>query len=198
MARVGFPIVLSAPSGAGKTTLANLLIKNMSDVELSISYTTREKRKNEKEDIDYFFTDDIKFDEMVAQNAFLEWAIVHGNKYGSPLERIKRRLNSSHDVLFDIDVQGGIRIKKIFPNALLIFICTPSWLELENRLNKRGTESPEIINKRLLAAQYELKIGIRNYDYILHNKVLHSSLTELVYIIQKHRMLNNISFQKEF
>lgn len=191
MARAAFPIVLSAPSGAGKTTLANLLIKNMSDVKLSISYTTRKKRGSERENVDYFFVDDAKFDAMIAQNLFLEWAKVHSCMYGSPLKETNETLNSACDVLFDIDVQGGIKIKEAFPKALLIFICAPSWIELENRLRKRGTESDEIISKRLFAAQQELKIGVKSYDYILSNKTLSNSLFELTRIVHTHRILNS-------
>jgi guanylate kinase len=188
MARKSFPVVLSAPSGTGKTTLAHLLVDSMSNLEISVSYTTRPRRGNEREDIDYHFISDAEFDAMIERNSFLEWAPVHAHRYGSSVEWTQKKLEENRDVLFDIDVQGGLQIKKQFPNTLLIFILPPSLEELKNRLYARGTEPAEKIEKRLVAARDEIRIGLQSYDYVINNEKLDRALFDLTAIVRTHRL----------
>ncbi|MES2503694.1 MAG: guanylate kinase [Myxococcota bacterium] len=188
MARHAFPVVLSAPSGTGKTTLAHLLVDSMSNLEISVSHTTRPRRGHEQEDVDYYFVDDVEFDKMIEENAFLEWAPVHGHRYGSSIAWTQKKMDDSRDVIFDIDVQGGLQIKKHFPNTVLIFILPPSFEELENRLRGRGTDPEEKIQKRLEAARQEIRIGLKTYDYVINNEKLDRALFDLTAIVRTHRL----------
>lgn len=188
MARKSFPVVLSAPSGTGKTTLAHLLVDSMSNLEISVSYTTRPRRGNERENIDYHFISDAEFDAMIECDAFLEWAPVHNHRYGSSVEWTRKKLDENRDVIFDIDVQGGLQIKKRFPDTVLIFILPPSLDELKNRLYARGTEPPEKIEKRLSAARDEIRIGLQSYDYVINNEKLDRALFDLTAIVRTHRL----------
>jgi len=188
MSRTGFPIVISAPSGAGKTTLAQLLIQSMPDLCVSVSYTTREKRGNERNGVDYNFVSEEEFEQMVAAGDFLEWAHVHGHRYGSAQSWTANQLNNENDVVFDIDVQGGLQIKSRYENAVLIFIVPPNLVELKTRLEKRGTEQPEKITQRLSAASREIDVGLEKYDYVITNKHLDRALFDLTAIVRTHRL----------
>lgn len=188
MARQKFPIVLSAPSGTGKTTLAHLLVDSMKDLKISTSHTTRPPRGNEEDGLDYFFIDDKSFKKMVDNNDFVEWASVHGHYYGSSASWTKKTLNEGFDVLFDIDVQGGLQIKKSFPEAILVFILPPSMEELETRLTERGTDSPAGIKKRIKAARDEIKIGLESYDIVINNEKLDRALFDLTAIVRTKRL----------
>lgn len=189
MARLAFPVVLSAPSGTGKTTLAHLLVDSLSNIEISVSYTTRPRRGHEQVEVDYHFVNDAEFDAMSARDAFLEWALVHGHRYGSSAEWTREKLDENRDVIFDIDVQGGLQIKKRFPKTVLIFILPPSLEELKNRLTARGTEVPEKIEKRLKAAREEIEIGLQSYDYVINNEKLDRALFDLTAIVRTHRLM---------
>lgn len=189
MARIAFPVVLSAPSGTGKTTLAHLLVNSVTDLHLSVSYTTRPIRGNEREGIDYHFVAKEDFEAKIAQNGFLEWANVHGNYYGSSLFETEKALKGERDVIFDIDVQGGLQIKKAIPNAVLIFILPPSLTVLEERLRNRGTEKEAFIQQRLNAARSEIDVGLQNYDFVINNEILDRALFDLTAIIRTHRLM---------
>ncbi|MCA9507894.1 MAG: guanylate kinase [Myxococcales bacterium] len=189
MARKGFPIVLSAPSGTGKTTLAHLLNNSMDKLALSVSYTTRPIRGSEQEGVNYHFIDNHSFKQMIDKDEFLEWACVHGNYYGSGAQWTAESLESGKDVLFDIDVQGGLQIKAHYPDAVTIFITPPSFEELEKRLLSRGTESHEHILKRLASARDEIKIGLEKYDYVINNEKLDRALFDLTSIIRTHHIM---------
>ncbi len=189
MARKGFPIVLSAPSGTGKTTLAHLLHNSMDKLSLSVSYTTRPIRGSEQDGINYHFIDEKSFKKMIEADAFLEWAEVHGNYYGSGAKWTADSLNSGKDVLFDIDVQGGLQIKSHYEDAVTIFITPPSFDELEKRLVRRGTESPESIRRRLDSAKDEIKTGLEKYDYVINNEKLDRALFDLTSIIRTHHIM---------
>lgn len=189
MARIAFPVVLSAPSGTGKTTLAALLVNSVKDLHISVSLTTRPIRGNEREGIDYHFVTKEEFQEKINHNGFLEWANVHGNYYGSSLESTQKALAENKDVVFDIDVQGGLQIKKAMPNSVLIFILPPSLAVLEERLRNRGTESEELIQQRMDAARSEIEIGLATYDFVINNEILDRALFDLTAIIRTHRLM---------
>lgn len=188
MARSGFPIVLSAPSGTGKTTLAHLLVDSMSKLQISISYTTRNARGAEEDGVDYHFIDDASFDSMVHSGGFLEHANVHGKRYGSSRALTEGKLAEGVDVIFDIDVQGGLQIKKQLPNTVLIYILPPSFDELDKRLRGRGTETEEKVQARMLAAQEEIRLGLMHYDYVINNEKLDRALFDLTAIVRCHRL----------
>jgi guanylate kinase len=189
MARKGFPIVLSAPSGTGKTTLAHLLVNSMDKLALSVSYTTRPMRGSEQDGVNYHFIDKKQFLEMVGRNEFLEWAEVHGHYYGSHAVWTSQSMMNGKDVLFDIDVQGGLQIKQHYEDAVIIFITPPSFEELEKRLLKRGTESHDKIKERLEVAKDEIGIGLEKYDYVINNEKLDRALFDLTSIIRAHHIM---------
>lgn len=189
MARQGIPIVLSAPSGTGKTTLAHLLVNSMDKLLLSVSYTTRSRRGTEQDGVNYHFISVEQFKAMIDKNEFLEWAKVHDNYYGSGLEWTKENLSNGLNVLFDIDVQGGLQIKNNYPEAVTIFITPPSFDELEKRLLFRGTETHDNIKKRLESARGEILIGLENYDYVINNEKLDRALFDLTAIIRAHHIM---------
>jgi len=189
MARKGIPIVLSAPSGTGKTTLAHLLVNSMDKLLLSVSYTTRPMRGSEQEGVNYHFVTEERFHQMIDQGAFLEWAKVHDNYYGSSAQWTEEALKSGQNVLFDIDVQGGLQIKAHYPDAVTIFITPPSFEELEKRLVRRGTESHALIKKRLSAAKDEIMVGLEKYDYVINNEKLDRALFDLTAIIRAHHIM---------
>ena len=186
--RRGFPVVLSAASGTGKTTISHLLLGGEPDMVLSVSTTTRKPRGNEEHGVDYFFVDVPAFEAMIARGAFIEHALVHGNFYGSSKEWTEEQLASGRDVLFDIDVQGGRQLKQIFPEACLIFIVPPSMQELEQRLRRRATDSDEVIAKRLAAARAEIERGLADYDYVVVNARLEAALADIAAIVRTHRV----------
>ena len=185
--RRGLPIVLSAASGTGKTTLSRMLLDVEKELTLSISYTTRAPRGREQNGVEYHFVDDKTFLDMIAHDAFIEHALVHGNRYGSSREWTREQLDAGHDVLFDIDVQGGAQLKRIFPEAVLIFLMPPSMEELERRLRGRGTDADEVIARRLDAARREIEAG-QSYDHRVINQSLENALSDLREIIARSRV----------
>lgn len=188
MSRRGFPVVLSAASGTGKTTLGHMLLDGDHELRLSISFTTRKPRGEERDGVDYHFVDEAGFRRMNDRGAFLEWAEVHGNLYGSSAEWTAAQLDAGHDVLFDIDVQGGSQVKARFPEACLIFLVPPSMEELEQRLRRRGTDNDDVISRRLSAAKQEIEQGLERYDYVITNDRLDRALFDLTSIVRAHRL----------
>lgn len=188
MSRQGFPVVLSAASGTGKTTLAHMLLDGDHELRLSISFTTRPPRGEERNGVDYHFVDEATFRSMVARGDFLEWAEVHGNLYGSSAAWTEEQLVLGQDVLFDIDVQGGQQIKARFPDACLIFLVPPSFEELETRLRRRGTDGEAVIHRRLHAARQEIERGLETYDYVITNDRLDRALFDLTSIVRARRL----------
>ena len=178
----GLLIVISAPSGTGKTTLTHMLLKEFPDMEFSVSYTTRKPRPGEVNGKDYFFVDRETFEKMVEEGDFLEWAEVYGNLYGTSKSQVLKALNEGKDILLDIDTQGALQVKKNFPEAVLIFILPPSFKELERRLRSRGTDDEETIEKRLRIARKEVERAPL-YDYIVVNDVLENAYEKLRSIV---------------
>jgi guanylate kinase len=183
----GLLLVLSAPSGAGKTTLAHRLIQQFPEAKFSISYTTRAPRGAEKNGVDYHFIDPLTFHQMIDRGEFVEWAEVHGHFYGSGRSVVEQAFNSRGIAVFDIDVQGGTAIKRKFPDATLIFILPPSIEELERRLRARGTDTEDVIRRRMLAARAEIERGAHSYDYLIINDQLDRAFMELKSVVIAER-----------
>ena len=174
----GILVVISSPSGAGKTTLAHRLAEQ-ERLEFSVSYTTRLPRSGETDGVDYKFITEDEFSSMVERNEFAEWAQVHGNRYGTAVHTVNRALEDGKDYLFDVDYQGGAQIRRQWPaESVLVFILPPSMAELERRLRRRATDSPEAIERRLAIAKRELE-HFAKYDYLVVNDNLDTALKEL-------------------
>ena len=186
--RRGLLIVLSSPSGAGKTTISRMLLESDGDIMMSISATTRPMRPGEVEGIDYHFVDDPAFDRMVEDGEFAEWAYVFDHRYGSPKEPIKEALKVGHDILFDIDWQGTQQLRGAFGTDLVrIFVLPPSMQELERRLRSRGTDSEDVIESRMRRAASEIGHW-GEYDYVLINEDMEACLDEVRTIIDAERL----------
>ena len=181
-------LVLSAPSGAGKTTLANRLVQSDPNEYFSVSTTTRPKRKGECDGVDYHFVDEQTFQRMARQNAFVEWAKVHGHCYGSNLYWVQKQQRAGRDILFILDVQGAMQIRQRLPNALLVFIVPPSLAELQTRLQQRGTDTPQGIAERLHNALQEIQTGLQHYDHVIINEKLEQAVEDLRAIVRAHRL----------
>lgn len=177
--RKGNLFVLSGPSGAGKGTLVKRVLQRIPDAWVSVSATTRQPRPGEVDGKDYFFLDQPRFDELVSQDGFLEWAHVHGNSYGTLRSRVQERMDEGAQIILEIDVQGAFQVKKAMPEAHLIFIEPPSLEELERRLRGRGTETEEVICKRMKTAEVELAQKME-YDVQVINDELERATDELV------------------
>lgn len=182
----GKVIVISAPSGSGKTTICKHLLKFNPQLVFSVSYTTRPPRQGEVNGKDYFFVSEKKFIKMIKQKKFLEWAKVYNNYYGTSKQQVLKTINSGRDILLDIDVQGGKNIKKIFPDGIFIFVLPPSWKELKQRITLRGKDSPDEIKKRLKNVNKELKY-IKYYDYVVINDDLEKTVQTINQIITANK-----------
>ena len=178
-------IVISAPSGAGKTTLAKRLLQ-ISSFAYSVSFTTRPPRKNEIEGVDYYFISEQEFQKMVQEGKFIEWAQVHGQLYGTSINLLDNAIETKKDVVLEVDVRGGIEIKEKYPKAVLIFLLPPSWQELEKRLNKRDTEIKEKIRDRIRQAKKEITYA-PSYDYLVVNDDINKALNNILSIVKAER-----------
>lgn len=184
----GLLVVISGFSGAGKGTLIKRLIETHGeDYALSVSATTRNPRPGEVDGKDYFFVDKERFQEMIQKDQLLEYARYVDNYYGTPREYVESRMQEGKDVILEIEIQGAMRIKGQYPDAVLIFVTPPSAEELKRRLTGRGTESPEVIRKRLNRAADEA-VGVEAYDYILINDDIDHSAELLHKAIQLQHM----------
>jgi guanylate kinase len=176
----GLLLVLSAPSGAGKTTLARRFLAHHPDAVFSVSVTTRLPRGAERDGVDYHFVAPGRFAELVEAGAFAEWAEVHGQRYGTLRATVEESLAAGRIALFDIDVQGGSRIKAAWPDrTAAVFVLPPDARELERRLRGRSTDSEEMVRLRLAAARAEVARGLAGYDYVVVNDVLEEALARL-------------------
>jgi guanylate kinase len=186
--RGGMLFVISSPSGAGKTTLARMVADSQKLV-FSVSYTTHAPRAGERDGVDYKFVTDEEFSRMVERQEFAEWAIVHGHRYGTAVHAVNRALEDGTDYLFDIDWQGGQQIRRQWPKeSVLVFILPPSMAELERRLRRRATDSPEAILRRLAIAKRELE-HYGDYDYLVVNDNLDRAHQQLNAIVEAARCL---------
>lgn len=179
--------ILSAPSGTGKTTLCMAVRDRFADMRYSISYTTRPARIGEQNGVDYFFISTDEFRNRIQNNQWAEWAEVHGNYYGTSVEFINHHISAGQDILLDIDVQGALQLLQRYPDSVMIFIKPPSFEALRKRLELRGTDSRETIEKRLKNAQKEME-KIENYQHIIVNNHLKTAISELITIIEKYRL----------
>ena len=188
----GAILVVSGPSGAGKSSLIEEMLKTVEKVYFSVSTTTRKKREGEIEGVDYHFISKEQFEKEIKEGEFLEWALVHGNYYGTSLKPVKKALDEGKLVIFDIDVQGHKIVKEKFANLLTsVFITTPSKKILKERLLKRGTDSKEIIEKRLQNALKEME-EIKNYDFLIVNDDFQDSLEKLISISKVARIKTSL------
>lgn len=179
--------VVAAPSGAGKSSLVNALMEVDARLAHSVSHTTRAPRGQEVHGREYYFVSNAQFDDMVAQDAFLEWAAVHGNRYGTSKHAIEERIAHGGDIILEIDYQGAIQVKRLFTNAVLVFILPPSWDELRSRLQRRGEDAPEVIEQRLANAEAEVA-QVKHFDFVIINERFETALFDLKTIVHAQRL----------
>jgi len=188
ISRRGLMLIVSAPSGTGKTTLSNLLIQRDPHIRISVSFTTRKPRQNEIDGEDYHFVSERTFDKMVRNNEFLEWAVVLGNSYGTPLLTVENYLYNGEDVLFDIDWQGYQQlVKGAREDIASVFILPPSRKELVDRLVSRNQDDNQVIKERMEQLNSEI-IHWDSYDYVIINKNLEETLHKLESILKAERL----------
>jgi len=184
---LGHLYIVAAPSGAGKTTLVRMLLENDPGIRLSISYTTRSPRPGEANGREYHFVEVPDFLAKIESGDFLEWAEVHGNYYGTSKSWIESEMAAGRDVLLEIDWQGAQQVRKLFPAAIGVFILPPSREELQKRLAGRGTDSAEVIGRRLAAARDEMR-HVGEFDYVIINDDLQQALVDLLAVVRASRL----------
>ena len=205
MENKGKLVVISGFSGAGKGTLMKALMKEYGDsYALSVSATTRNPRPGEMDGVDYFFVTKDKFEQMIAEDALIEYAQYVGNYYGTPKEYVQQQLDLGKNVILEIEIQGALKVKKKFPDTVLMFVTAPNANELKNRLVGRGTETPEVIAARLSRACEE-SMGMEKYDYLVINDTIENGISLIDRLIcdersgnkennRAHRVSANIDF----
>ena len=186
MQQSGILFVLSGPSGAGKGTICQELLRQIPNLQYSVSATTRKPRLGETNGINYWFKEKEEFEEMIQNNMLLEWAEVYGNYYGTPKEQVLKVLKSGKNVVLEIDPQGAMQVKEKFPEGVFIYILPPSLDELAARITKRGTDSKESIKKRLAAATEEIQYALK-YDYVVVNDKVESAVENIATIISAEK-----------
>ena len=185
--RNGLLLVISGPSGVGKGTLVKALMDRNSRIKMSVSATTREPRPGEIEGVHYFFKSEDEFKAMAERGEFLEYIHVFGSKYyGTPRSFVEQNLANGYDVILEIDVQGAMKVKQAFPDAVLMFITAPSMSEIKSRLIGRGTETMEQVEKRFATAFEEIKM-IPHYDYVIVNDVVDMAVHHMEAILEAER-----------
>ena len=191
-------VILTAPSGTGKTTVASRLLAGDAQLSFSVSHTTRPIRAGEADGVNYHYVDDATFDDVVARDAFAEWAHVHKRRYGTSLSEVERIRGAGQDVLLDIDPQGGVQLMETYPEAVTIFMAPPSMAELESRLRGRGTEDEDQVATRLGVAREEIGYAPR-YDYLVVNDTVDEAVASIAAILttERNRTSRNASFIRE-
>ena len=180
--------IVCAPSGAGKTTLVDALLKADSGIRLSVSYTTREPRAGEVDGREYHFVSQEKFQEMAAAGAFLESALVHGNYYGTSQPWINDQRAAGADILLEIDWQGAAQVRKMMPDAIGVFILPPSFEALVSRLNKRAQDPPDVIARRIAGAREEIS-HVSEFKYVIINDKFDEAVKDLASVVRARRLL---------
>ena len=183
----GDVIVISAPSGSGKTTICRMLVQRVENMELSVSYTTRARKQGEVEGKDYYFIGPETFDKMLVYREFLEFATVYGNRYGTSRETVRSIVSRGWDAVLEIDAQGGRMVKEELPDAVLVGVFPPDLLSLEKRLVGRGRDSQDEIRARLRMAADEAR-GLLSYDYLVVNDDLDAAVTRVEWIVRAARL----------
>ena len=182
----GLLIVISGASGTGKGTVCKKLLAESENIFYSISATTRKPRAGETDGVEYFFVTVEEFKNWIAEDKFLEYAEVYGNFYGTPIHKIEERLNRGEDVVLEIDIQGALNVMKKRPDGVYIFLLPPSLDELKNRINNRGTETPESLAKRLESAKNEIDTG-KKYQYAIVNDTVDAAVEKIKAILAAER-----------
>lgn len=185
----GLLILISGASGTGKGTVVNALLETSDKLAYSVSATTRQPRPGEVDGKNYYFLSREEFQRMIGEGEFLEWAEVYGNYYGTPLSKIRERLAEGQDVLLEIDTQGALQVMEKFPHGVYIFLLPPSLAELKRRIEGRGTETAESLQRRLGAALAEIKIG-RRYKYAVVNEQVEQAVADIKAIITAEHCLS--------
>lgn len=198
MSKKGVLVVVSGFSGAGKGTLMRALMNRYMNYALSVSATTRAPREGEEDGREYFFKTREEFEQLIKEDALIEYAQYVGNYYGTPKAYVEKELESGRDVILEIEIQGALKVKEKIPDALLLFVAPPSAGELKRRLVGRGTETPEVIGARLQRAAEEAE-GMERYDYLLINDELEQCVEEMHQVIQSqhHKVSENLSLIKQ-
>lgn len=188
----GLLVVISGPSGSGKGTICKRLIEVMDNIKVSVSATTRKPRVGEVEGINYFFIDEEKFIQKINNDEFLEYASVYGNYYGTPKKEVLNELENGKDIILEIDIQGALNVKKNYPKGVFIFILPPSIKELKNRIEGRGTDSNEVILRRMECVYEELNYAFQ-YDYVVLNDEVEAAVEKIKGIIsaEKNKAIRN-------
>ncbi|WP_036301646.1 guanylate kinase [Methylotenera sp. L2L1] len=187
--------IITAASGAGKTSLIKALLAEDAHLKLSISHTTRKPRPGEQDGVDYHFVDDAAFLQMLSEAKFLESAEVHGARYGTSQSAVDAPLQAGHDVILEIDWQGAAQVRRLFPDAISIFVLPPSIETLEQRLNSRGQDSQETISKRVAAARAEMR-HVSEFDYVTINNYFDVALQDIRAIIRAQRLVATAQLQR--
>ncbi|MCL2871424.1 MAG: guanylate kinase [Betaproteobacteria bacterium] len=183
----GCLFVLAAPSGTGKTSLVNALLDREPGIRLSVSYTTRPSRPNEQEGVHYHFIDDARFQALREAGEFLEDAHVYGHWYATSATWIKKQLEAGQDILLEIDWQGAMQVRSLFPDSVQIFVLPPSLTALRERLEKRGQDTPEVIARRLVSVQEEFRHYV-DFDYVIINQTFGNAVDDLVAVVRAARL----------
>lgn len=194
----GLLVVISGPSGSGKGTICKRLIDEIENINVSVSATTRKPRIGEIEGKNYFFIDEDEFVKKINNDDFLEYALVYGNYYGTPKKTVLKQIDDGKDIILEIDIQGALKVKENYPKGVFIFILPPSLEELKNRIEGRGTDSKEVIHRRLKCAYDELNYAFQ-YDYVVLNDEVDSAVEKIKEIIsaEKNKSVRNQALIKK-
>ncbi|MDE5413023.1 guanylate kinase [Alkalihalobacterium chitinilyticum] len=178
----GLLIVLSGPAGVGKGTVCSALRQENTDIQYSVSATTRAPREGEVDGVNYFFKSRDEFEEMLKNDALLEWAEYVGNYYGTPIDYVKKTIDEGNDIILEIEVQGALKVKERLPEGVFIFLMPPSLAELRKRIEGRGTETADVINKRMTVAKEEIDM-MKKYDYVVENDEVQAAVNRIKAIV---------------